>query len=266
MTGGPPPNVHNVGFQVDQTARRELLEQGEHRYDGGKTVHITRRIAARVGLLLAGAALPVLLIAGAAAAHVSVSAVGATQGGYATLTFRVPNETDNTDTTKVQVFFPQDQPLASVSIQPVPGWSHQVKTAKLASPITSDDGQVTQAVSEVVWTADAKSTAIKPGEFQEFNVSAGPLPKASSMVFKALQTYSDGTIVRWIDTPAPGGEEPEHPAPTLALAPASGDATQDPASSSDGDGRATTALVLSIVALVVAAGAAGAGLLRRGRP
>ena len=167
------------------------------------------------------AALPVLLLAGSASAHVTVSADDATQGGYAKVTFRVPNETDDTTTTKVQVFFPQSQPLASVSIQPLPGWSYRVKTTKLAKPISSDDGQVTEAVSEVDWTADSKASAIKPGEFEEFDVSAGPLPKAPTMVFKALQTYSDGTVVRWIDPTTPGAPEPEHPAPTLALSAAS---------------------------------------------
>jgi uncharacterized protein YcnI len=204
----------------------------------------------------------VLLLSGAASAHVTVSADDATEGGYAKVTFRVPNETDNTTTTKVQVFFPPSQPLASVSIQPHPGWSYRVKTTKLANPISSDDGQVTQAVSEVDWTADSKASGIKPGEFDEFDVSAGPLPKATSMVFKALQTYSDGTVVRWIDPTTPGGPEPEHPAPTLVLSPASDDASSS-ASSAGGNGRATTALVLSIVALVVALGAGAASVVRR---
>jgi uncharacterized protein YcnI len=231
-----------------------------------------RRLAARLSITATAAVLPVLLVAGAASAHVTVSAEGASQGGYAKLTFRVPNETDNTDTTKVQVFFPQSQPLASVSIQPVPGWSFRVRTTKLSTPISSDDGQVTQAVSVVIWTADSRATAIKPGEFDEFNVSAGPLPKSPTMVFKALQTYSDGTIVRWIDPTPAGGPEPEHPAPTLALA-ASSDSSTDAATtptvggsdSSGGNGRATTALVLSIIALVVALGAGGASLVRRTR-
>jgi uncharacterized protein YcnI len=224
-----------------------------------------RRLATRVSLTLAAAAAPVVLIAGAASAHVTVHSDDATQGGYGKLTFRVPTEVDNASTVKVQVFFPTSQPLASVSIEPQPGWHFRVITTKLDKPITSDDGQVTQAVSQVVWTADSTATAIKPGEFEEFDVSAGPLPKAPTMVFKALQTYSDGTIVRWIDTTTPGGPEPEHPAPTLTLAAAQTDpaATAGSASSSSGNGRATAALVVSIVALVVAV-AAGA-LSRPGR-
>lgn len=219
-------------------------------------------------LAFASAVATVLLTAGAATAHVTVNPSEATQGGYAKLTFRVPNETGNTDTTKVQVFFPKAQPLASVSIQPHPGWSFEVKTEKLDKPITSDDGAVTRAVSEVVWTADSAASAIKPGEFDEFNVSAGPLPTAPLMVFKTLQTYSNGDVVRWIDPSTPGGAETEHPAPVLTLVPV-GDGTSDPStptvSASSGNGRANTALVLSILALVMAAGAGVFSLLRRSR-
>jgi hypothetical protein len=126
---------------------------------------------------------------------------------------------------------------------------------------------VTRAVAEIIWTADSPAAAIKPGEFDEFNVSAGPLPTTPTMEFKALQTYSNGDIVRWIDPSTPGQAEPEHPAPVLTLAPA-GAATSDPTpatSASSGDGRANTALLLSILALVVAAGAGAASFLRRSR-
>jgi uncharacterized protein YcnI len=222
-----------------------------------------RRRYARVALIVTAAAVPVLLVAGSAAAHVTVSADDATQGGYAKVTFRVPNETDDADTTKVAVFFPQSQPLAEVSVQAQPGWSYQVRTTKLANPITSDDGQVSEAVSEVIWTADSKATGIKPGEFDEFDVSAGPLATSPTMVFKALQTYSDGTVVRWIDETPAGGPEPEHPAPTLTLAATGSDGTGT--TSSGGSGKATTALVLSVVALLVALGAVASSFLRRSR-
>jgi hypothetical protein len=46
------------------------------------------------------------------------------------------------------------------------------------------------------------------------------------MTFKAIQIYSNGQTVSWIDVPAPGStEEPEHPAPTLKLAAAGGTGT-----------------------------------------
>jgi uncharacterized protein len=149
-----------------------------------------------------------------------------------------------------------------------------VTTAKLAKPIQTDDGPVTTAVTEIAWKADSAASAIKPGEFGEFSIAAEPLPKTTSLRFPALQTYSNGTVVRWIQVAAPGAPEPEHPAPTLSLTPAgttpeagttageSHVASAPPAASGSG-----TALTLSIIALVIAVLGVSAGVLalRRGR-
>ena len=231
----------------------------------------TLRKAARValGTLASLASLCLVLVAAPGWAHVTVNPGTATQGGYSALTFRVPNETDSTSTTKVQVFLPQDQPLASVSVKPHPGWHVRVVTKKLATPLSTDDGEVTEGVFSITWTPDAQQDAIQPGQYDEFDISVGPLPEASSLTFKTLQTYSDGTVVRWIDPPAAEGQpEPEHPAPTLTLVPASDESAADPGSagsgdSDGGDGTATAALVLSIVAVLLGAGALGTALLRR---
>lgn len=215
-----------------------------------------------------------VLLAGPAFAHVTVNPDQAQQGGYTKLTFRVPTESDTLSTTKVTVQMPTDQPFASVSVKPHPGWTYRVEKTKLAQPISSDDGQITEAVSTITWTAD-KGAEIKPGEFDEFDISVGPLPKVDSMTFKALQTYSDGSVVRWIDEAAKGQPEPEHPAPVLTLTPASdsaGDAattsapTSDTASataSNSDDGDSKTPLVISIIALVVAVAGAGVAVVRR---
>jgi len=170
--------------------------------------------------LAAGAAL--VLPATGAFAHVTVNPREATQGGYAKLAFRVPNERDNASTTKVEVNFPTDHPLASVSVRPQAGWAYAVEKTKLAAPIKSDDGDITEAVSKITWTGGA----IKPGEFNEFEVSVGPLPSdVDSLSFKALQTYSDGEIVRWIEEATPGGGDVDHPAPVLKLTRAAATAT-----------------------------------------
>jgi len=211
--------------------------------------------AAATGLL-------VLAAAGAASAHVTVSPATAAPGSYATLTFKVPTESDTASTTRLAVYFPTDTPLASVSVQPHPGWHFKVTTTKLAKPITTDDGQVNEAVSEVLWTADSPATAIRPGEFDMFNGSAGPLPGSGTLTFKALQTYSDHSVVRWIDVAQPGQPEPDHPAPTVTIAAPSAAPTAVTGTSS-GSGDSRTPLILSIVALVVAVLGAGLGLVRR---
>jgi uncharacterized protein YcnI len=173
------------------------------------------RLLAVAGL----AALGVGLAAGPAAAHVSATAEGATQGGFAVIGFRVPTESDTASTVELRVQFPANQPLAFVSVKAHPGWTYTVTKAKLATPVEAEGGQVTEAVSVVEWRATSAATGIKPGEFDEFQVSAGPLPKVDTMTFKAIQRYSDGTEVAWVEVPAPGSTaEPEHPAPTIALA------------------------------------------------
>jgi uncharacterized protein YcnI len=193
--------------------RRELREIRVRRYRRGLSIAVVV-----LGAWLAG-----FLGAGSAVAHVSVSSPAAVQGDYASLTFKVPTESATASTTGLKVQLPAGQPLASVSVLPVYGWTYTMTKAKLAAPISSDDGDITEAVSVIEWKAAGAQTAIKPGEFNQFTVSAGPLPKASSMTFKVLQTYSDGSVVSWIEEAAEGSTaEPEHPAPVLKLTPAGG--------------------------------------------
>ena len=228
------------------------------------TLRRAQRLA--LGTLAAVVAACLLLLAAPGWAHVTVNPREAVQGGYTALSFRVPNETDDVSTTKVQVFLPQDHPLASVSVRPHPGWHAKVVTKKLATPLSTDDGEVTDGVYSITWTPDRAKDALHPGQYDEFDVSVGPLTEVSSLTFKALQTYSDGTVVRWIDPPAAAGQpEPEHPAPVLTLLPASDDtaSASTGSGSGDSDGTATTALVLSIAALLLGAVALGTSLLRR---
>jgi uncharacterized protein YcnI len=231
-----------------------------------------------------------LLLAAPASAHVTVNPPEAAPGGFTKLTFRVPTESPKASPTKVSVTFPSTTPLASVSIKPHPGWTAQVTKSKLANPIEDDGLKLTEAVSRITWTA-RPGVQIAPGQFDEFDVSVGPLPSsAKSMSFPTVQTYDDGTTVRWIDPVTPGGAEPEHPAPTLTLAaaPANGAANASPSAAAatatpgasdtapntgpvaqteatDGTARAlgTAGLVVGVIGLLV--GAAGFIAARRRR-
>ncbi|HEV7865035.1 MAG TPA: YcnI family protein [Acidimicrobiia bacterium] len=190
-----------------------------------------RRRGTLLVALVAGAAL--VMPTTSAFAHVTVNPREAVQGGYSKLSFRVPNERDGVSTTKLEVNFPSDQPFASVSVRPHAGWTYDVVKSKLAAPIKSDDGDISEGVTKITWTGGA----IKPGEFDEFEVSVGPLPDdVDALTFKALQTYSDGEIVRWIDVAAPGGAAVDHPAPVLKLtaAAAATTATTAPLQASQG--------------------------------
>ncbi|HEV2344008.1 MAG TPA: YcnI family protein [Actinocrinis sp.] len=161
------------------------------------------------------AAAVVTLAALPASAHVTITPDTATQGGGdVQLTFRVPNEESGASTTQLQVAFPTDHPIASVLVEPIPGWSAKVTDTTLATPIHTDDGDISQVVSQITWSGGS----IAPGQYGAFTVLLGQLPSnASQVVFKAVQTYSNGDVVRWIDLAQPGQPEPDHPAPVLAL-------------------------------------------------
>lgn len=205
----------------------------------------------RVTVTGAATAAAMLLFAGSALAHITVSPDSVPAGSTTVLTFHVPNEEAKADTVKVDVQIPINHPIAQLLVQPVPGWTFTVKTVTLAKPIVTDDGSFSQAVSEVIWSGGR----ILPGQFQSFTISADPMPTGESQVaFKAIQTYSNGDVVRWIDLQQPGQPEPDHPAPvvtlttTTAAAPAStGHASAAPASS----GTDALSRALGVAGLIV---------------
>ncbi|MGH3508697.1 MAG: YcnI family protein [Nocardioidaceae bacterium] len=155
-----------------------------------------------------------VLAASPASAHVAISPATAPAGSAAELTFRVPNEEAHAATTKLVVQLPVAHPIAQLLVRPIPGWSSTVRTRKLTKPLVTDDGSFSSVVSLVTWSGGR----ISPGQYQDFTLSADPLPdKPVRLVFKALQFYSNGDVVRWIDVPVPGLAEPEHPAPVLTV-------------------------------------------------
>ncbi|MFJ8577376.1 YcnI family protein [Micromonospora sp. NPDC093277] len=232
-----------------------------------------RRPAAVATLTLAAVATAVLGLAGPASAHVTINPKEASQGGYGRFALRVPNESDTASTVKVEVVLPENAPVGSVSTMPVPGWTVQVEKRKVDPPVEVHGSQLTEAVSKLTWTASANA-GVKPGEFQEFPVSMGPLPQVDQMVFKVLQTYSDGNVSRWIEEPTPGGEEPENPAPVLTLTAASASAAPAANASAvaaaggddDSDGGAGSALgVAGLVAGLAGLVLGGLAFLRTRR-
>ena len=151
--------------------------------------------------MLAGAAALVLATAAPASAHIGVDAPDAAKGGWATLSFRVPTESDTASTTALTVTFPEGADFEHVSTKTKPGWT-----------VSKVEG------TSVTWTAD-KGTGVAPGEFDVFDLRVGPLPTdVDTLTFPATQTYSDGTVSRWIEDTPKGGPEPEFPAPVLKLA------------------------------------------------
>jgi periplasmic copper chaperone A len=215
--------------------------------------------------LIASSAAVALVLAPAAAAHVTVNPNKVAADSFARFAIRVPNERPNADTTKVTVRLPQG--LFFVSFQPKPGWKRTVTMENLDPPATVFGEKVTERVATVTW----QGARIAPGEFDEFGMSAKvPNAPGRTLVFPALQTYSNGEVVRWIGAP-----DADEPASRVTLGPkeeegAAAQATPQTASSSeesaggdDSEGRANLALGFGIAGLVAGLAALGLTFVRR---
>jgi uncharacterized protein len=222
-----------------------------------------RHAFARASVIAVVSTGSLLGLAAAASAHVTVHPSSAPAGSYSQLDFRVPTESDTASTVGLEVAFPTDHPVTNVSVQPKPGWTVSVTKTKLATPVKTDDGNVTEAVSRITWKAT--DGGLKPGQFDDFAVSAGPLPTdVGSITLPAVQTYSDGTVVRWIEPQVTSGPAPDHPAPVLTLTKADpGAATDAPAPGSSSDSTARTLGIVGIVLGALGLGAGGLAVLRR---
>ncbi len=207
----------------------------------------------RHGALVVAGALVVLVwwsvAATVAAAHVTVHPSTVVAGtDDLELHFYAPNERDDANTVRLQLYLPTLPPLPEVEVLPVPGWAATTSSVTLRTPVQTDDGPVGVAVRSIDFKATAGGTP--PGQFEDFTVLVGAGPtRPGHLVFKALQTYSNGEVVRWIETPTAQFPEPQFPAPVLTVTPRSsgGAAGAVPLSVHD-----TTAEALAVAALVVA--------------
>jgi periplasmic copper chaperone A len=203
--------------------------------------------------LAAATAAAALALPAAAQAHITVNPREGTAGAFTKLDIRVPNERSNASTVKVQLQLPDGFVFASY--EPRADWRVRVTRERLATPIQTEDGEITEGVKRMTWTGDGTGLGrIAPGQFFEFPISV-QIPESAAgktLTFKAIQTYSNGEVVRWIG--APGSDTP---APTLTIAAAAaasggGHGAAAPAvhttpASGGGDGGGT----LGVIALIV---------------
>jgi uncharacterized protein YcnI len=145
-----------------------------------------------------------------ASAHVTVDPGQAAAGSYTVITVKVPNESATAATNRVELTLPTDTPFTSVRYVPVAGWTAELVRTTLPEPMEVGEATVTEAVTSVVWTADAGSELVD-GELQLFPISVGPVPDTGSITLPADQGYTDGSVVSWSEE----GEDAEHPAPVL---------------------------------------------------
>ncbi|MFK4344745.1 MULTISPECIES: YcnI family protein [unclassified Paenibacillus] len=235
------------------------------------------RLATSMGLIAAGA----LLFAGMASAHVTVKPSVSQPNAWETYTLKVPVE-KNIPTTKVALKIPKE--VVFKQYEPVPDW--KVATEKDSS------GKVTT----VTWTTD--EDGIQAGQYMRFSFVAQNADRNTEAAWNAFQYYSDGSIVEWTgdegsnnphsitkitadatsEASAPSADH-GHDSAGAAAGHASTDTAKDSSSPAPASNNATeaapaaaapassavqtTALVLSVIAVVLGAAAVGIALKRR---
>lgn len=186
-----------------------------------------RRLTALAGLLIA---------ASPAVAHVHVTAPStASTGAATTFTVGVPNERPDAATVKVSLRIPGEftdiQPMAEA------GWTR-------AEDVDGDDTVVTWEGGRVTGSDRA-----------EFRFRAVATTDGDHRI-PAVQTYDDGTVVRWI-----GAEGDEFPAPIVRIGGSGAARTSEPehtataTPASDDDGISTPAYIVGgLITLAIVGG------------
>jgi uncharacterized protein len=211
----------------------------------------------KIRTILVATASIALLVTPAAAAHVTLHPDKVPADSFQRFSFQVPVEKD-IPTTKLKVQIPTG--VIFVSVEPKPGWTYKTTTTKVSPPISMEGEQITERTATIEWSGGS----IKPGEFDEFVISAHvPDEAGKTLVFPALQTYADGSVVHWI-----GALTADEPAPHVALEAAESEnasettTTAAASSSTTDDSDSNTALWIAIIALIVGGVALVLGGLR----
>jgi periplasmic copper chaperone A len=223
---------------------------------------VLRRLLICVGLAA-------VVFPAAAVAHVTIQPGEWEAGAFAAMAVRVPNERDDAETTSVTVQFPEN--VLTARFQAHPFCERDVQTEELDQPVE----EITERIVSVTWTCDPPIAADGFDEFgMSFQVPEDAQP-GDEILFPALQVYSSGEEVRWVDpdpeadTPAPrivivAPEEEEAAAPAPAPT-TTGESEAAPAVSADDDddSMSTVALVFGIAGLAAGLIALGVALFRK---
>lgn len=146
----------------------------------------------RRGPLAAATVLATLGCTGTAEAHVQLSPTVVAPGDPVEFTVVVPSERP-AHTTKVDLKLPPG--VIPFAYGETPGWKREL--------ITASNG----AIERVVWTG-----RLAEDGYARFSFLAGTPERPTTLTWKALQTYDDGTVARWIGSP-----ESESPAPVTRV-------------------------------------------------
>jgi uncharacterized protein YcnI len=190
-----------------------------------------------------------------ALAHVSVKPNQVGVGIFQTFTTSVPNEKE-IPTIGIRLVIPEN--LEHVSPNVKPGWTVSVKKA--------GDQEIDQ-VTEITWTGGV----IPEGQRDDFLFSAKSPAEEGVIIWKAYQTYQDGTVIEWNqdpNTPKPSlnPESPEGGLTPYSVTKVVNDLTNaidKPGVPTEQEGSLNATLVFSVTALLLSIAAIGLALYKK---
>ncbi len=230
------------------------------------------------------AAAAVLLSAGAASAHVTITPAEGHAGSYGVFTASVGHGCDGSPTTTITIQLPGQ--LLAITPTRNPLWNVEKVMEDLPEPVTDAHGnEITERVSQVVYTA---KNPLPDGYRDAFELQFQvPDAVGETMVFPVIQKCEKGETA-WVEVAEEGAEEPEAPAPTVTVLAAEeegghGGGTDDEAAdeaaaeeaaaeaegeapaaaeTSDDDGGSSTLGIIALIAGLLGLGAGAAALVQ----
>jgi len=137
--------------------------------------------------ICAGVALTLIFSVHVSFAHVVVSPSTASGGSYQTFSVGVPSERDAT-TVGLRLVIPEG--VESIRPNMKPGWKIDMKKTTVSDK---------ELVTEIVWTGGQV-----PSGFRDDFIFSAKTPSGGTVIWKAYQTYSNGSIVSWDQAFVPG--------------------------------------------------------------
>ncbi len=180
---------------------------------------------------------------------------------YVVLTFSVPHGCDGSATTGITIQIPEE--ILSVTPTRNPYYDVEKTMVKLDEPVEDAHGNsVTERVGEVTYTS--KRRCLTASATRWSSRCSCPDAAGETLAFPVIQKCQKGET-GWTEVPAEGQdeEELEHPAPTVTITEATGDAhgaaTTEPGrghrrfadDSEDGNGLAIVGLVVGAAGVIV---------------
>lgn len=242
----------------------------------------------RIITTIAIAASAVLTTAVPALAHITAAPDKTGAGEYSFVRFGVGHGCDDAGTTSVAIKIPQeDFVFSAVTPYVNPGWDVEVKEGKLKEAVELHGSEVTEGVSEVVYTKKGASLPADRGDALFLTIRLPEDAAGETIYFPVVQSCEGGKENAWIQIPAEGEDAHslESPAAMITVTDAAGGhggghgddamSKDDSGSGDDGDDEGDgddeeeaiadpgLALGIGILALVMAAFALFVGMRNR---